>query len=260
MTWLSDHCARRRGALAQRLRPGLAAELRARLSDLPGPRPFGPALRRADRISVIAEIKFCSPSKGELRASRDVAGLAAAYEDNGASALSVLIDESQFGGSPTFLAQARQASSLPLLAKGFLVDPVEVLEARLAGADAVLLIAACLTRQELSQMHALALELGMAALVEVHSSADLEKLEGLNPPLVGVNHRDLETLELDPCRAEHLASALPPGALKVAESGLTSAEDLRRMRALGFDAVLMGTRFMSRPEPWIELRRLLEAL
>ncbi|HWQ11063.1 MAG TPA: indole-3-glycerol-phosphate synthase, partial [Holophaga sp.] len=194
----------------------------------------------------------------ELRPGHDVAFVARSYELNGASALSVLIDATHFGGSLDDLEKARMATSLPLLAKGFLVDPYEVLEARIARADAVLLIAACLSRETLVGMHDLAMELGMAALVELHAEEDLAKVEGLPLELVGVNHRDLGTLQMDMDLTRRLADRLPLDAAKVAESGLSTPADLARMKGLGYDAALVGSRFMKQRDPGAALSLLLE--
>lgn len=259
MSWLADHCAARRLDVDLRRSRLPEGELRARAVHQLPPQSFAKALRAPDAVSVIAEIKFRSPSAGELRAARDVAFVARSYERNGASALSVLIDKQAFGGSLDYLEQARMATGLPLLAKGFLVDPYEVLEARLARADAVLLIAACLERETLAAMHALARELGMDALVELHGEEDLRKIEGLPLELVGVNHRNLATLAMDMGLTERLAPSLPPGAVKVAESGLATPEDLARMGRLGYDAVLVGTRFMTQADPGAALGTLLGA-
>src|SRR5512145_2043684 len=172
MTWLSDHCASRRLDVARRLGLVPMRELRARALRQAPPLPFAARLEKGHGPAVIAEIKFRSPSLGELRTQRDVEFVARSYELNGASALSVLIDDTHFAGRLDYLERARMATGLPVLAKGFLVDPYDVLEARIARADAVLLIAACLTREELTVMHALAQDLGMAALVELHDEED----------------------------------------------------------------------------------------
>lgn len=259
MTWLSDYCASRRLEVARRQGLLPMRELRLRALRQAPPMPFTEGLRAAHGLAVIAEIKFRSPSQGELRAQRDVEFVARSYELNGASALSVLIDDTHFAGRLDFLERARMATSLPVLAKGFLVDPYEVLEARIARADAVLLLATCLDRETLRAMHGLARELGMAALVELHGEDDLRKIEGLEPELVGVNHRNLGTLQMDMDLTRRLAPRLLRDAVKVAESGITSAEDLERMKALGYDAVLVGTRFMRQPDPGASLGALLGA-
>ena len=261
MSWLTEHCLSRRVEVAQRQARVPESELRARIADQPAARPFLGNLRHTfeskQRVAVIAEIKFRSPSMGQLRPQIDVEHVAASYQASGASALSVLVDEVHFGGQRSFLTRARAATQLPAIAKGFLVDPYDVIEARTYGADAVLLIASCLERSELEAMHALALELGMDALVELHSEADFLKVEGLELPLVGVNHRDLDTLQMDMDLSTRLAPQLPAASLRVAESGIKTPEDLLRMKALGYQAVLVGTAFMQHPEPGEELAKLL---
>lgn len=258
MSWLSEHCATRRTEVARKKSEIPESELRDRAQSQSPARPFLSALHLKDRVAIIAEIKFRSPSMGQLRPRQDVEQVAASYEANGASALSVLIDEVHFGGQLEFLTRARKASHLPALAKGFLVDPYDVIEARAAGADAVLLIASCLESAELVSMHALAVDLGMTSLVELHSEADFRKVEGLDFPLVGVNHRDLDTLQMDMSLTEKLALKLPSSATRVAESGIKTAEDLARMKTLGYHAVLVGTRFMKHEEPGVELGSLLK--
>ena len=257
MSWLSEHCASRRLEVIKRRSLLPENELRTRAFRQAPPLPFTSALRKSNGPAVIAEIKFRSPSQGELRPQRDVEFVARSYELNGASALSVLIDETYFDGRLDYLERARMATSLPVLAKGFFVDPYEILEARLARADAVLLIAGCLDRAELIEMHELARALGMATLVELHSDEDLRKVEGLPLELVGVNHRNLDTLEMDMELTQRLAPALPRSAVKVAESGISTPEDLARMKSLGFDAVLVGTRFMKHADPGVALGALL---
>ena len=259
MSWLSEYCAQRRLDAVQRRGLLPEPELRARAFRQAPTRPFTSALRKEHGPAVIAEIKFRSPSQGELRPQRDVEFVARTYELNGASALSVLVDEIHFDGRLDYLERAHMATSLPVLAKGFFVDPYEILEVRLARADAVLLIAGCLERAELIEMHGLARELGMAALVELHSDEDLRKIEGLPLELVGVNHRNLDTLEMDMDLTGRLAPKLPQGAVKVAESGISTPEDLARMKALGFDAVLVGTGFMKHADPGVALGALLNA-
>lgn len=256
MSWLADHCAARRIDAARRRGMVPDADLKTRALKQPPCVPFLPALRTAPSPAVIAEIKFRSPSQGELRKDRDVAFVARSYEANGAAALSILVDGTHFGGRLAYLEQARMATGIPLLAKGFFVDPYDVLEARVARADAVLLIAACLSARELAAMHDLAQELGMAALVELHSEADLAKIAGLSLPLVGVNHRDLGTLAMDMDLSRRLAPRLSAGAVRVAESGIASPQDLRRMRELGYDAVLVGTSFMKHADPGAALAAL----
>ncbi|MDP2877801.1 MAG: indole-3-glycerol phosphate synthase TrpC [Holophaga sp.] len=231
--------------------------LQSRLSDLPPARDFVASLANG-HPSVIAEIKFRSPSMGDLRPDQDVENVARGYEKAGASALSVLVDAVHFSGELRFLGRAKSACSLPILAKGFFVDPYDLLEARVAGADAALLIACALSREELKNMLKTSREVGLATLMELHDEADLAKVEGLELDLVGVNHRNLATLAMDHELSASLAPKLPVARGRVAESGLNSAKDFLRMAALGYGAVLVGTAFMSQPDPGEGLARLLE--
>jgi len=232
--------------------------LREGLGALAPVRNFSSALK-AGRPAVIAEIKFRSPSKGTLRAQADVEVLASAYHRAGASALSVLVDGRHFGGEWGFLARARQACPLPLLAKGFFLEPYDLLEARAAGADAALLIARAFSRSELAAMLKAAREVGLGTLTELHGEEDLARIEGLELDAVGVNHRDLETLRMDSSLGERMAKRLPSSSPKVAESGLKGPSDLARMASMGYDAVLVGSAFMEKPDPGAELAQWLEA-
>lgn len=257
MTWLSEHLIFRRGETVARKRHRPEASLRSELKGLPPTRNLADALRDG-RPAVIAEIKFHSPSQGELRSLRDVEAVAMGYHRAGAAALSVLVDARHFDGEIGFLGRAKAACPLPILAKGFFVDPYDLLEMRAAGADAVLLIAQALTRDELKIMLHTARELGLATLMELHHPEDLAKVDGLNLDMVGVNHRNLDTLEMDAGLSRRLVSSLPVACVKVAESGLKSAADFRRMAELGYDAVLVGTAFMGLPDPGQGLAQLLE--
>lgn len=259
MTWLSEHLILRRAELAEAQRRVPESELRDGLGALPPVRAFTPTAP-GDGLGVIAEIKFRSPSQGTLRHECDVEKVAEGYHRAGASALSVLVDAAGFGGEPRFLGRAKGVCPLPLLAKGFFLDPYDLLVLRAAGADAALLIARALSRTELELMLKAAQELGLATLLELHDEADLAKVEGLELDLVGVNHRNLETLQLDMGLSARLVSKLPTSRCRVAESGLESPADFRRMAALGYNAVLVGTAFMALPDPGAGLARLLEEL
>lgn len=208
----------------------------------PPARGFAAAVERhaADSLAVIAEVKRRSPSKGDLAADLDPAGVAAAYAAGGATCLSVLTDEPHFGGSAADLRAARAAVDLPVLRKDFTVDLRDVCDARLMGADAVLLIVAALDDAELRDMHALALEIGLDALVEVHDEAELERALAAGATLVGVNQRDLVTFEVDTDRAVRVGAAMPEGIVRVAESGVRGAADAARLADAGFHAVLVG--------------------
>jgi len=211
-------------------------------------RDFTGALR-APGLSVISEVKRRSPSKGDLAPGLDPAGLARAYADGGAACLSVLTDAEFFGGSPADLAAARAATDLPVLRKDFTVRALDVADARLMGADAVLLIAAALSDAELGELAARATGLGLAVLHEVHDEAELERVLAVGATLVGVNQRDLYSFEVDTDRAVRVAAAMPADVVKVAESGITGPEDAARLAEAGFDAVLVGESLVRSPDP-----------
>jgi indole-3-glycerol phosphate synthase len=212
-------------------------------------RGFTAALRDADGVGVVAEVKRRSPSKGDLAAGLDPAGLAGAYERGGARCLSVLTDGEFFGGSPDDLRAARVATGLPVLRKDFTVAPADVCDARIMGADAVLLIAAALDDDELGELHTLALDVGLDVLVEVHDEQELERALAVGAGLVGVNQRDLVTFEVDHERAERVGRAMPDTVVRVAESGIRGPDDARRLAAAGFDAVLVGESLVTSPDP-----------
>jgi len=189
---------------------------------------------------VIAEVKRRSPSKGDLHPDLDPATVASRYEAGGAACLSVLTDATWFGGSAADLAAARAAVQIPVLRKDFTVSERDVYDARLMGADAVLLIAAALSADELHRFHALAIDLGLDALVEVHDEAELAKALAVGAALIGVNQRDLVTFDVDTDRAVRVAAAIPAGLVKVAESGIRGPDDAARLRRAGYQAVLVG--------------------
>jgi indole-3-glycerol phosphate synthase len=224
----------------------------------PRVRPFAAALVRPDRVSVIAEHKRRSPSRGAIREDLAPADVARRYEAAGASALSVLTDGPFFGGHLDHLAEARGATRLPVLRKDFVLDPWQVREARAAGADAVLLIVAALEDAELGELLGEARAVGMGALVEVHDRAELERALAAGAALVGVNNRDLRTLAVSLETSLALAPAIPDDVVAVAESGIRSGSDLGRLREAGFDACLVGEHLMASPDPGEALRRLLE--
>lgn len=220
------------------------AEFRARALDAPPPRPFAAALRRPGEVRLLAEVKRRSPSAGEIRPGADPVEVARDYVAGGAAALSVLTDRDYFGGDLAFLAAVRTAVPVPVLRKDFLVDAVQLWEARAAGADAVLLIARILEPPLLEALLALAGELGMDALVEAHTAAELERVLAAGATLVGVNNRDLDTFTTDLELAARLAATVPEAVGYVAESGIRTAADVDRMGAAGVDAVLVGESLM----------------
>jgi indole-3-glycerol phosphate synthase len=221
-------------------------ELASRLGPTRG---FRAALTDRPQLAVIAEIKRRSPSKGDLNIGLDAATWAATYEAGGAACLSVLTDEEHFGGSVADLEQARDACGLPVIRKDFTVCELDVIDARLMGADAVLLIAAALSDDELRRFHDLAVGIGLDALVEIHDEAELERALAIGSTLIGVNQRDLVTFEVDQERAVRMAGVIPNDAVKVAESGVRGAADARALRSAGYDAILVGETLVTSGDP-----------
>jgi indole-3-glycerol phosphate synthase len=223
----------------------------------PARRPFAEALQRPG-VNVIAEFKRRSPSRGVLRADLAPDGTARAYEAAGASALSILTEQDYFGGSLQDLKAARLATRhLPALRKDFVVDAYQVWEARAAGADAILLIAAALDDAALRALLAEAHAARVEALVEVHDQGELDRALGAEAKLVGVNNRDLKTLEVHLETSLSLAASIPDGVVAVAESGIRQPADVRRLRDAGYDAFLVGEHLMAAPDPATALRELI---
>lgn len=215
-------------------------------------RDFEGALRRkvtAGQPAVIAEIKKASPSKGVLRDDFMAADIAQSYAEHGAACLSVLTDRQFFQGQPDYLKQARASCNLPVLRKDFLIDPYQVYESRVMGADCILLIAACLDDAQMAEFEAIARSLDMAVLVEVHDGVELDRALRLKTPLVGINNRNLRTFEVSLDTTLDLMSRLPADRLLVTESGILGAADVRRMREAGVHAFLVGEAFMRAPDP-----------
>lgn len=235
--------------------PRSVTDLAREAAAVPPPRPFRAALQQPG-MRVIAEIKRRSPSKGPLAPDLVPEVVAKAYESGGAAALSVLTDTEFFGGSPADLVSARAGCHLPVLRKDFTVDRRDVLDARIMGADAVLLIVAVLSQSELSEFAAAAADLGMAALVEVHTEVELERAMEAGADLIGVNQRDLTNFEVDVERAERLARRIPAGVVKVAESGIDGPGQVDALSAAGYDAVLVGEALVTAADPAAGLRRL----
>lgn len=213
--------------------------VQAAAAQAPEPRDFAAALRQPG-VSLIAEIKRASPSKGPLRPDLDPVALALEYEAHGAAAISVLTDEHYFQGSLDDLRAVRRRASLPLLRKDFVLEPYQVYEARAAGADAVLLIVAALSDGDLRALHHLITTLGMAALVEVHDGVELQRALKVAPAIVGVNNRDLHTFEVNLDTTARLRPLVPAGVILVSESGVHNRADVARLAAIGADAMLIG--------------------
>jgi indole-3-glycerol phosphate synthase len=219
-------------------------------------RGLAQSLRAAQGMACIAEFKRRSPSRGWIQREADVASVARAYAAASASGMSVLTDTPFFGGSLDDLRRARAAVGLPILRKDFLVDPYQVAEARAAGADAVLLIVAALSDRDLRLLLAETERWGMEALVETHDADEVARAVAAGANIVGVNHRDLGTFEMNMDLAARMRPLIPPDRLVVAESGIKTAEDVRRLRAAGIDAILVGETLMQAPDAAAALRAL----
>lgn len=210
-------------------------------------------------LAVIAEIKRRSPSKGDLNSGLDAAQLARTYDACGASAMSVLTDEPHFGGSVEDLQVARASCRLPVIRKDFTVDPRDVCDARIMGADCVLLIAAALSHVEMKEMHDLAVAIGLDVLVEIHDEAELDVALRIGANLIGVNQRDLVTFAVDHDRAVRMAAQMPEGVVRVAESGVRGADDATALRRAGYHAILVGETLVTAGDTCASLKSLLVA-
>ena len=241
-----------------------AAKLRAPLPELErrakaagAPRDFAAALR-ARNPAVIAEIKKASPSRGVLREQFDPAAIARSYEAAGGACLSVLTDERFFQGAAAHLVAARAACSLPVLRKDFVVESYQVWESRAMGADCILLIAACLSKDQMRELERLAHELAMAVLVEVHDAGELDAALALSTPLVGINNRNLKSFETRLETTLELLPRIPRNRMVVTESGILTGDDVARLRNAGLHAFLVGEAFMRAPDPGAALRALFQ--
>lgn len=246
-TYLDAILEAHRSRAADDLRP-LDELLEVARSAPPG-RPFADALRAGPGVSLIAEIKRRSPSRGLLAPGLDPSAVARAYESGGSACLSVLTDSEFFGGSEEDLRRARDSVRLPVLRKDFTVCPADVCDARIMGADAVLVIAAALPGTALEEVLGVAREVGIEALVEVHDEGELARAATAGATLVGVNQRDLFTFEVDRTAALRLAPSIPPGAVSVAESGVGSPSELGPLAEAGFDGVLVGESLVRATDP-----------
>ena len=235
--------------------PASSLERRAAEKSPRGP-AFEAALGMPDRVNIIAECKRRSPSRGVLAAHYDPVAIATQYEAGGAVAISVLTEPTFFDGALEHLTAVREQVGLPVLRKDFIVDEYQLLEARAAGADAVLLIVAALEQRDLVDLRQHADALGLAALVEVHDDEELSRAVDCGARLVGVNNRNLRTLAVDVDASDRLAARMPSNVVGVTESGLQTRADLERLAAAGYKAFLIGERFMTAPQPAQAIREL----
>jgi indole-3-glycerol phosphate synthase len=261
---LATICAHKRTLYASRKAARPLAALEAEAAAAPPPRGFLAAIAARiakGRPALIAECKKASPSKGLIRADFDPASLARAYAAGGATCLSVLTEDRWFQGADQYLVAARAACGLPVLRKDFILEPYQVIEARALGADAILLIMAALTDEEARELEALALALGMDVLVEVHDAEERDRALQLRSPLIGINNRNLKTLNVDLQTSIDLSDTLAkdPDRILVGESGLASPTDLAPLRAAGIHAFLIGEALMRHADVEAATRSLLEA-
>ncbi|WP_437191937.1 indole-3-glycerol phosphate synthase TrpC [Planctomicrobium sp. SH527] len=234
-------------------------ELKSLVSAAPKPRNFVGALLAKNPMGLIAEIKKASPSAGLIRADFDPVQIGQIYEDNGAACISVLTDEHFFQGHLSFLEQVRAAVSIPVLRKDFIIDPYQVWEARASGADCILLIAECLDDEALQGLYQLAAELGMQSLVEVYDPENVERVLKLNPPMIGVNNRDLRSFVTDLQHTVRLRQAIPDDVLVIGESGIHTNADVQMLQAAGVHGILVGESLMRSPDIASRVRDLLGA-
>jgi indole-3-glycerol phosphate synthase len=219
-------------------------ELKARIAALAPTRPFTKSINKANAISLVAEIKRASPSCGVIRQDFNPQEIARIYQEAGAGAISVLTEEDFFCGSVGYINEVKSAVSLPVLRKDFIIEPYQIYESRAFGADAILLIADLLSKEKLTEFLGLASELGLECLIEAHTEKELKKILSLKAPLIGINNRDLQSLEVDPKTIERLFLLIPKDKVVVAESGIKSHQDVLFLKILGVKAVLIGQAFM----------------
>jgi indole-3-glycerol phosphate synthase len=247
------HIANRKAALPE-------ASLREKLAEALPLRPFHTALRAAidaQKVGLIAEIKRASPSRGMIREGVEVGEVAAIYQASGATCLSVLTDTPYFAGEDHFIAEAKARATLPVLRKDFMLDPYQILESRVLGADCVLLIMAALSLSQAQELEQAAQALGMDVLLEVHNAAELEQALCLTSPLIGINNRNLKTLEIDISLSEALVTQIPEGHTVVCESGIATSAEVKRMQKAGIHCFLVGESLMRAPDIGLATRALL---
>jgi len=254
---LDDIIAHKKEELSGTKRRSSLAEVKARAADAGPVRGFGKALSRSGAIRLIAEVKKASPSKGVIREDFDPVRIAQTYEKSGASCISVLTEEKFFQGRLEYLAAVRKAAGLPLLRKDFIIDEYQVYEARAAGADAILLIAACLEKNQMAEYLGIAGQLGLDALVESHTYRELDKALLAGATLVGINNRDLSTFTVSLDTTLDLLKDIPDDRIVVSESGIKTRDDVVKLEKAGVDAVLVGEGLMREKDIGKKMKELL---
>ncbi len=241
---LDEICENKRREVAATKSARPITELQARLADAPPVRDFATALKQATDIGLIAEVKKASPSAGAIRADIDPVSVARIYDSAGASCISCLTDEKYFQGRLEYLTAIRNEVSIPVLRKDFILDRYQVLEARVAGADAILLIAECLNDCEMRDLYFYAAELGMESLIEIYEPENLERVLKLDPALLGVNNRNLKTMEVSLDHSMRLAAQVPASTFFISESGIKTRGDVERLKTAGVRGILVGETLM----------------
>jgi len=241
---LKEVVAKKKERIALAMQQVSLEDLKAKLAGIPAARPFKEIISKPRQISLIAEIKQASPSKGMIRQNFNLSEIAQSYQGAGAQALSVLTEEDFFNGNPSYINEAKNIFTGPVLRKDFILESYQVYESRLLGADAILLIEDLLTKDKLVEFMQIADELGMDYLVEVHDEKGLKKVLNLKVPIIGINNRNLRTLEVDFKTTEKLFTLIPKDKVVVVESGIKNSQDVLFLKILGASAVLIGTAFM----------------
>lgn len=255
--FLEKVAALKRVEVDQRKARFFPKDFEKKAASLPPPRDFKGLLCADGRMALIAEIKQASPSAGVIQEGADIGRRAAQYQAGGASAISVLTEKKFFQGDLFHVGLAKENTSLPVLQKDFIIDPFQIYEGRVFGADAVLLIAAALEKRQLQEFVVLIQSLGMTPLVEVHNEEDLEKASGLHLPLLGINNRDLKTLKVDLGTTLRLMKKVPRGVKVISESGIQSRQDVKRLEETGVRGILVGEVLMRAADPAAKIRELL---
>ncbi len=244
MSVLDRICAKKAEHVAAQKSKISLNELKSRIKDQEPPRGFINALKQGETPAIIAEIKKASPSKGLIRSDFDPAQIARTYEDNGAVCISVLTDEPYFQGCDSYFSTVKKAASLPLLRKDFMIDSYQIYESRALGADCILIIMAALSDSKALELYNIACELGMDVLVEIHNAQELKRAAILSPAMIGVNNRNLKTLDVDIQTSFDLLSHISKNVFKIAESGITKADTISKLSSAGYQGFLVGESLM----------------